>query len=464
MSLVNNETNYSKVSINGPRYKHTKVLPSSGGGSLTFTATANQPLLFELPSSQSINFAESYLSFDFALPSTANGSFVFTDIPPIARVALKSKTGSVLCEISNFQLYWKLCVLSGIPLPEYVSRSVPGCATAIAASRLQGSCEFANPGNQLPATATAANIYNCTCIRETGAIEQGKLQLPAYRAVMHYASSAIGGAGTMTLQCKLNFSDMINSIFCMNKDIHLPESLLMEVEIIAQDKFAGDHTAVATLAGAATAGVAGTLTNIAIYLGVQQNPELVEAVRSQTVSEGLSFLIPYVSMSSLPLGIATSGNAVVKIHRGYGQRLLRIYSAEYVSANNLNLTANFFNDGTTTTSYSTVLDGNKLQYGDMVITSGDDYKEMNRLLKNTAMCNLQQWYTHCPAWIDEFSGLDDLPEAKNRDFNGIAGLPLDREYNWARQIVSKTAVDTSTAVCVVGQKSVRVSPLGVEVN
>lgn len=463
MSLINRENDYSKTMVNAPKYKTVRILPNTGGGSLTLTQSSSSMLTFEIISNQSINFAGSYFSWDFAQTTLGGGNAIaaYCDIPPINRMSLRSRSGAVLADINNFQLYWKECVLSGLNMTEYASRSTPGVAIAIATSRLQGSNNFCNPGNEKAATAPSAAVSNCTLIDQTGAIDSAKVNLPAYKAIMHYGTSAQNAA--MYMQCELNLNDLINTIFCCNKDLYLKDGLLLDVEFCGYDSYSFLHTTVADLTASATSGVAPSLSNIQLNVAVQQNQALVDTVRAQVESVGLSVLFPYVSTTSLGLGTSTSGNAVQKISRAYGLRLLRIYSAEYVTSNTLNLRANFYNFGGTTTQYSTVLDGNKMQYSDMLVTSAEDCKAMSHLLKNTLCQNLQVFYSHCPVWVDEFSGLENLPDARERDFNVVSGLPLDREYTWNRQIISKTAVDTSTSIVIVGQKELMLSPKGIEI-
>ena len=205
------------------------------------------------------------------------------------------------------------------------------------------------------------------------------------------------------------------------------------------------------------------LSNLALYVSVETDPIITSQLINKVNTEGFSMTVPYVYCTKTPISVSalTAGGADAfktssfamqqRITRGYGQRLLRCYSAifgnETIAAGNqaagtgtlpktvsgdiaclqtqtVGFTINQHND-TALSAYNTSLDGIRLQ--DFTL-SGEDathYLVNEPYLRGSCILNVEQYKNQC-MHIDSWTGNPICQEDDTVD-NGIS-LDADKTY------------------------------------
>lgn len=452
----------------GAYYNHTRLFPQQSSGNFNLSANSQTVQTFELPT-KVYNLAKSYLRWEQGVTAGGAGSWKWhlLSAPPIDRMTLRTRAGQTIADIPNFRAYWKQSVNLGVPVGEFVNRPYAGLSQTLANSRLRGQCRFHNPSGALPSSATAGETLNARSVTQAGALSAvGDVWQKSYVGPVHVMVSTENADGYLT--CYLPLEYIIQSIFCMDKDFYSVEALQLEVTMSGYDKviFEAD-TAVTAITNPISSPEALAITNFSLYLAIEQNEDLSKALIAKVMSDGVKLLIPYVTVNSYSLGVATAGSVQVKLNRGHGHQLLRILSCEMVTADNLNLSHNFYNyNGALTSIYRTQLDSQNLEQESLNATLGTDYQVNHKFLKGTPIEDMVTWQTWAPVHINDFCGLQDLKQAKEIDFmaqNNALDLS-SVEHTWNRVIETKSATATSSIVSIVGQKALMSSSQGIMVQ
>lgn len=466
----NASLDYAPKVSSAPKYALTKILQQSGGGSVAITANSSVEAVFDVPA-QVYNLSKSYIDFTIscAAPGQAGQTLgAMLDIPPIRRLSLYTRSGLYICDIQNFQHFWKLCSNLVTRTDDMNSAGSPAYASTLAGALQEGFVNFCQPSNAAPATAPAsADTYHGTKINSAvpPAVDNDTTQRRSNQTQAQFVTSTTNG-GALFLNCRLALGRVPFTIFSCNRDLYTSEALQLRVEFEPYDNFMFGHTAAATLVGpvsVSTYANAPTLTNLAFYLAVEQNQGVRQSIMDKVMSSGLNLTIPYVNIYRQVLGTNTSSSVNYKINRGHGQRLLRVISAESITADTLTSRCNFYNfNAPKTVSFYTTIDSIRQQSENLLPNSSLDFKYNYQKLKGCPLEVAVEYYTQSPVHIDDWSSCDSLVQAPEQDLH-ICGLPLDQELVWGKVIDTKTALDTTLNAVIITQKSLLSGAQGVVV-
>jgi len=105
------EIDYSQKVNSSPIYGFQKVTQSQGGANtLTLQQSSSVMTYFDLPPDVIFNPSKSFFRWQIEFPATVADDYgaAMLDIPPIRSVTLQTRSGMYLCQITNFQYYWKM--------------------------------------------------------------------------------------------------------------------------------------------------------------------------------------------------------------------------------------------------------------------------------------------------------------------------------------------------------------------
>lgn len=460
---------YEQKVLQGCTYTWNKGYQQSGGSNVLWSASSSVVSLFDVPLGQVLNFARSFLVFRLdGVDSGANSAHsAFLDIPPIRRMYLANRRNGMIVDLPFFQQFWKMTKNLITPTEKFASYPCIGIGTTSANAELTGECLFHNPSNALPATAPAILSSNCTKINTTPAVDNDTTFRRAYISECQYMTSDLGTNGSAWgLNCVLRLGKIPFSFFNVDRNFYATENLTLGIEWQSWDSYLFEHTAVLSVAGGATYNTTNgnpTITNMNMYWAMETNPSVIDSVKSRVHSSGLSMIIPYSTPLETALGTSTSGTITQKINVSHGHRVLRVISAERKTANTLANTCCFYNyNAPLTANFYTQINNVRVEPDTLSVADGQDYLYMRKHLKGCPLENYQEYVCNCPVYINDFSGVESLTEAPEKDLYA-SGRDLSVELQWSKVISTKTAVDTTCDVIIVGQKVLVSSPTGVEV-
>jgi hypothetical protein len=443
-----------KISQNS-YYKHTKILQQNGSEAVAITANASVQATFDIPSTV-YNLCRSKLRFNLSMPALAlNRNVAILDVPPIQRITLQTRGGKYLCDIQNAQHFWKMTTNLQTRMDEFESYNSAGAGDTVALARLNGVCLFHNPTQALNSQAIAdANAFNGVKL-DNGGVQANPVGRKQYSSQIQVIGSTINTANA--IDCEILLGKIPFSFFACDKDFYSTEALQLVLEFAPWTSFSYGLTA----APAYNPLAAPTMGGLQLLLAVEQNQAVASALMARVMSQGLNMVIPVPYMYRYGLGANTSVSVQQKINRGHGQRLLRIISAPSLTADTLNTRCNFYNNNAEKhTSFYTTIDSLRQEPEDLDVASKRDYAYIKNKLENTPVFNHVEFYSQCPAYVNDFSSSLSLPESKWYD-QTINGLPLDAEITWGK-IVTKTVTDTTENVAIIAQKNLISSAAGVD--
>jgi hypothetical protein len=157
--------------------------------------------------------------------------------------------------------------------------------------------------------------------------------------------------------------------------------------------------------------------------------------------EGLSVVCPYVYTSKLNTGASSTSSALnFRLNRGYGQRLLRVYSTVFNGTEIYNLALDRCNQNTTATTtsnkistYRTLLNSVQLQDYNIDTSRSEDWLVNSDMLEGCAITSVDQ-YKYLFAHIDDFSGKQSILEEHDAvNDSDICGRDLSEEQFYTAQ-------------------------------
>jgi len=208
------------------------------------------------------------------------------------------------------------------------------------------------------------------------------------------SGSAVNTADPV-FEFQVNLGRIVNSIFSIDKDLYFGgEILYLRIVWNPTTKigFIGTSGTNPTTGVAAFPGNI-ALTNLTLYMAVEQNPQIENGLKSKVLSpEGFNLLVPYIYQNKISLG-GTTQNLSVKYSRAHGSRLLKIYWAPYSATESSNTAYNHNNlaNAKVTQFYTTVNNTRTSQFN--YNCDGDDYRMQKKKLQGSCILSSNEYYT-----------------------------------------------------------------------
>ena len=402
---ISQEIDYKAISHSHPSYRLSKLLPLSGTQTVTVSsAGSTQETLIEIPT-KCFNLGESILYWRRTIAAQAAGTFSrsFEDTyGEIQQMQLYTRNGQYLMDLNNFQNYLQLSRKLQTPFESFQSYDqVDGLYKIDLA---------AAAGQRFDNTANNVNYLE-----------------PTYLAV-----SAV--AATLQRHCMLKLSYLNNTIASMNKDLVFPEVLVLRIVWNGNKVGYKGTSPIDPTAGVVALTGNITLENIALFLAVEQNQQIIDSLREKINSGTFRILVPYVYSYKSNIAAAGSQSISIRLNRGHGLYCKKIIHGVY---NNTEVDSNLAYDHNNVNqakikSYYSLLDNSRLQEIDVrsaldSTESAEDYLYLRKTLDKTAL-STENMFSFNWFHLENFAG--ENPKDEKENSNLVSGISLASERKW----------------------------------
>lgn len=408
MSNLTQETKFSKLDFtvadvnkqnNGfgmPQYNYSRIPPS---------VTASQSLStndvfdaeFKIPTT-AFNPAKSYISYDVKTwDCTTNTNLISTSCdasPLVETIDLRTESGTpIINKLSNIRELQKVMNPRQTSMKEYLQ------------------ADNSNAANYAPSWLTAGTSTTTNSqFTTTGALTT-TATVTDYYENKHALFGTDSKAQTYTGLC-LPFSSLKNTFLAVDKTILMPENLYLTVNFGQSARTFTPHViatkalAPATEAEMSQATAKATLSNITLYLCVDENQDNVKLLQAQEAKEGIRLHIPVVETSFKNITANADGSDSLEINRTKGYRLRKIFLSPFTHGANGGAwldNSNF--SGQKIASYWTQFNNKRIENYNIDVTSKVDFKQyrLKHPSSDDAFLNSNHYYYNW-AICSEFDG------------------------------------------------------------
>ena len=357
---IGDSINYSQSVSRISKYKHSKLLPVTGGQNVTLSNTS-QVTSFELPV-QTYNLSDSFFSFTMSIPASGTpdiSTIIYRDILPFERLELYTRGGQYLADITNCAQWGR------ITLP-----------------RTKNTSDFLASYNDTLAPISGANNNV---------------------ASLNAANNLIN-----EVQIQLSGREMLDSIFGLNKSIFVPEVVNLRITWLPKNSigYEYDDTAVppAPVYQDLTSDI--TVSELAYYLAIEQNENVEQDLKQQVFQEGgmqLMFPSSFMYKNNLPAG--TQHSITVRMGRGNGINFEKVTT---LPINNLEtLNTRYDSALANVIDLYSLLNSQRLTEFNIDIQNGEDVGVQKEQIRDTVYgmySNRNVYFSWCDNWCNNTKG------------------------------------------------------------
>ena len=418
--------NFKSVDQYSGKYHYSRIATNDGavGNKITLDSATSQEINWELPS-KPYNLSKSYISYTTNVPApAAKCSVVHADValPWVQSIQFGTMGGLNLVDLQNSHLYSKVARKIDTPIDEFEASDIfSGLTKADLTSANyvpQGYTSLA--GNSLGVPVGAPAIV-----------------APSANEPLYCRSSE--PATAMQMQYNVPLSAFTNTLFSMPQDMYFgTDNMYLRLNTAPSSKFGY----VATddqdpITGAAVLETQPTISNIFLYLAVETNNDIVEAIKAKYNSGELKYTIPFTYSFRHATTGAGSQSVSCNLTAQYGRLLKRMLHVVLPANEVLNNAYNHSNfNGSKFDRYQTFLDSSPLQDAQLNClqatnaTPGlvlDDWRENKMVCSGTAIqgpASYQLNWFHC----DSFAGKSTDPNVSDSQI--YEGLDLSIPKKW----------------------------------
>jgi hypothetical protein len=434
MSTLPNQVNYKPIAEVNPRYRFQRLaLNNITGNQITNISNGAQTLIeWKLPISV-YNLSRSYMTYEYSFPvqSSTTASWSNEDTFEGSSIQFGTGGGLNLCDLQYSNNYVKIARKIDTPFTDYITNDP---------TQALYPNQFYKDGagfNYLPAAVTMPtnNPYGIAAgswgVGTGGSIES-----------QYLVPSALNAAQVRYRQLPLHaFKE---TIFALDKDLYFGMEMYIRIQVGPGSKLAFVSTDVTVPAtGAANLIVPPNMNNIYLYLAVEQDQSIIDAVISSYHKGMLKFQMPYTT-AFRNSSSGTVANIQLQLTRQYGKRVKRIMHTVWNATESANTMYDCNNwNGEKIASYQTFLDNKPLQdfisscalAGSATDVLGmDDWRNNLEHCDKSVILNAGVYQTN---WfhMDKFS----IDNVNADDANLDVGLLLDTVKLWQIQCTTANA-------------------------
>ena len=433
---VSSINDLSKKVFSGCSYRTNKLVPLSGSQTQTLSNTGTVNVQFEIPT-QVVNLSKSRIAFDLLIPAQGAGLASWIHADPLSlfsRIQLLTRGGTSIMDITDCNKYSAVVQPITTPMTEIVQRSGGGVSARTVAS---GDTTTAVSVYQLIQGIQCSGVTNTSNYRpssSSGAVtETSQISILEQRYL--FGSSVLNT--NLALSYQIALENLEHTILSVNKNLYFGENLILSITFNPLNSFAWYSSSVSDPNGTAVVALAGStnVLNLSLYLKVEQNPAIIRGFQEKlTSAEGLSITCPYVYTSKVNTGpSSTTCSLNFRLNRGYGQRLLRVYSTLFNNSETFSLALDRCNEYNGSSgpaklnNYRTLLNSVQLQDYQIDCTRSEDWLINSDLIEGSSISSVDQ-YKYQFVHIDDFSGKQSILEDDNMvNDTDICGRDLSEE-------------------------------------
>lgn len=504
--ITADQLDYKKKDYIHPSYELYRIYQQNGGTTASCTVAGGTESIFEIPA-KCVNFNRSFLKFQINVPgnnTAGNYKRLFMDcMPTIRQIQLYTRGNVYLCDLQGANNYTKVIWNAETNINDFLeyptqsygvaavgnANNNPGFVDANGVSVGEGSlfersddvkkyraaqAAYTNDGKTAELVATSSDgkaVTGQLSLIIPAADEQGvrSQRLPTGPSNINYTEpqyvmrSTVGaGAGQnlMNVNINLPLGMYKNTILAVDKDLYFNnEVLLLRIVWESSPRVDYINTSAANAEdGKAVETAEVDISNLLLYLAVEQNQQIINSL-TEKIKTGFNVMVPFVwtYVNALPVA-ATLQSVSIRLNRGHGLKLLKIYHALFSTAADANLVYDHSNiNGVKASSYYSLLNNNRIQQFDLSTTDLQDYNYLQDYLKDSVLQtpNIYQYnWFHCDNWTN-------LPAVESDKLDNYdTGVDLEIERKWDIYLTTANAVFNHNTFAIV-QRMLSISPSGI---
>lgn len=423
---------YTKKAVPMPLYKMRKLVPATQP---TISITATETSVMEIPANIAMNISRSNLDFDVGF--TAGGADLFSFMDGLGqtcldRIQVTTELGQSLLEIGNLQAYQKTVLPLIEPAESWKAKS-PSYSNGLAPLPL--------------ATTVQTRSFNGTASADP--------------TVPYWSPQQFRPIGAVNANTSTHFSIPLNklvphSFLSVAQDLIFPQKLIITLTWARAGSWC--YLAKTDGSGVAVIATAPTISNLALYLAVQQNMSIVQELSNQISTQGLRINYCNPSVSSESTATQTNYSHVDHHNISKGKALLRSYHTLMINGADASVAKHLHGAGTLSETRTSV---NSKYDSDYSQTPSVYYAE-NRDMFDGGIVSLPDFLNSCFAIVQDFSGkrLSELPQNENAIEGGLSlAQPVDTSFECVKDATARTYYGFH-----IYQKVLNLTPAGVEVS
>ncbi len=478
MVVTSPQLDYTQKTFHHGQYSWLQVYANTYQAPIALN-TSQTPVVLNLPNDV-YNLSQSYLNFQVMLPkSTGNYIWTYQDVwSVLSHIQFYGAQGVFLVDLDNLQNYMKIVMKKEVGLNEFKTN---------------------DPMNLFYQSNTVKNAVPALRAGNSGTPNPSSLNYsePAYFSVGTLS-------GDVVLNCILPLRFLKNTLFAMDKDLYFGTLMYMKLFFGPLSQVCYQSTSNASPNDGTPANYSAdvqaspnvpTITNLSLYLAIEQDPSVHTQVISRFMS-GESLYIPFVQAFKTTNSASLNQNMNILLQMGSGITLLKMIHSLFDGSENYNLKYDCSNNhstnfngaasgGTFSTpgqgssykvnNYWTLINGRRLQTVNLDCTGGTqtisggvpaiytDYLLHYPSIKGSVLQNrdvYQQNWFHC----DDFTGFGD-GDQKNINMELLGGIPLKAiPLTWTFTSTVQNAVPYTHYTWAVVSRKVNVTVAGVLVE
>lgn len=364
-------------------YRIQRIIATDGSVAPTMSLTATTEQEFEIPA-KVVNLSKSVLSFDVLVP--AQGVAEFTKVHylgacEIDRISLQTRGGTYLMDINHAGRVSKMLVPASTQFEDYLTGGFHDSAATVAECGMVGK-KFGFSNDVGGNTALIVGGYTDKYIDAGAVLSNAETKQLMYQQVGTSATNA-----AIAYRVQLNLGDAFPHTICaLNKDLYFGgEILRLKIHWNNSRSFLFTTDAADDTTNETALAVAHQLSNVYLHLAVENDPDIASAVVQNTLSNGVSLLMPYIHTRQQTTSASTSKSVTNKYNLGHGRRVQRIYTSGFSPNAPLFVNNNDNAADTRITSYDTSIDGVKQM--DYAWNQFNNWLHTASMLKGSAVMN-----------------------------------------------------------------------------
>jgi hypothetical protein len=397
--VIQNTSNCRSVDAYLNRYRYARMpLNNLSSSSVPLAPTSTTFMEWKLPANTVFNIAQSYIQYQYTCPALAN-NYVCT-----------FENGMDFCRWAYFGDGSGLGIVDSQYVDHYVCAAQP-IKTEMKEFLGRDELNQLYPCNQL-------NTTNILPFSRDGLSTGTQNATTNSYTEMQYLNISPTPNTAVTVNRYLDLKRFVDTYFAVNKNSVFGRDMYMRFnsQLLQRMFFYTTSPNNPNVAANFTAPTATNvvLTNVYLYLAIEQNDVIRESLLSALRSGSIKMNIPYTYTYRFSgNGNSTVANATLTLTRQFGKRLKRILSVPY---NGQELTQYAYDhsnpNGTKINQLTTSMDGRPLQDYLMNVydpnstinptnvgwnnpaSFGDDYREMTKLLRGTILQSYPMYLTN----------------------------------------------------------------------
>jgi hypothetical protein len=435
------QIDYQKLPFSYSNYTLSKITPIEGSQSRTISASGGDVLTFDLPPNSAYNLARSYLSFAITPAAGPNPGYNWIPVDTLTslrEIVIQTKGGLQLAYITNLDVYLKAVLkydtkLSDLLLGDEVANSFNGLSRND--SLVAAAVRYDN-------TASAINYTEA-----------------------RYLVPGQNNTATPVIMYDIPLSIISNTIFSLDKDLLFGETLQIKITMNSANRLGWYSTSQTNPTSGATAIASYTITNPFLYLAIEKNETVVNALKMKVMSnEGMNLLFDYVYVNKTAFSPSTQQQLQLRYNRANGLRLKKIYYCLTPGTEATNTTYELSNiNGAKVSSFYTMLNNiRRLDYNvSCASVDLEDWMAMRDKLRGSCIQS-SNVYQYNWVWIESFDdGVSPL-EADKNEVNREQGLDLnvEQKYDFVATTANNAHNHYAFSVC---QKMLVANSMGIQI-